>query len=75
MIVEIQVFYRDLQDELHEIKQAPSDQDSKAIKMDVARIIKPIKESKTADYYYVVLKVKRTDGTIGYRTVIGKTQL
>jgi hypothetical protein len=74
-ITEIQVYYRDKQGNLQSVKQPPTAQDTDSIKMDVARMVKPIKESKTAEYYYVVVQVLKSDGQPGYRTIIPKTLL
>lgn len=72
-IVELQVYYRDKDGELQSVKQKPTGQTANEIKLDVAKIVKPIKESGNAEYYYMVVKVRKSDGSFGYRTIIPKT--
>ena len=72
-IVEIQVFYRDKDGNLQSVKQKPTGQTAGEIKLDVAKIVKPIKDARTAEYYYMVVKVRKSDGSFGYRTMIPKT--
>ena len=74
-IIEIQVFYRDKSGESKAIHQAPSGQEISVIKLDTARIIKQIKQQGNAEYYYVVIKVRKSDGGFGYRTIVPKTLL
>lgn len=75
IIVELQVFYRDRDGDLFQINQAPSGQETAQIKLDVRKIVQTIRESGTAEYYYMVVKVRKSDGEFGYRTMIPKTML
>jgi len=73
-IIEIQVFYRTKDSgEIESIEQPPSSQDTAAIKLDVAKIVEKIKEGNNAEYWYMVVKVKKSDGGFAYRTMIPKT--
>jgi len=74
-VEELQVFYRDNTGNLHTIKQAPSEQTIPAIKSDVAAIVQPLKERGNIEYYYLVVKVRKSGGGFGYRTMIPKTLL
>lgn len=48
----------------------PTSQAITAMKLDIAKTIKPIE--KKIVYYYVVVVVRRPDGKHGYRTVVPK---
>ena len=72
-IVELQVFYRTKSGNLESIKQAPTSQETKAIKLDVARIVTGIRNQGNAEYWYMVVKAQKSDGSFGYRTMIPKT--
>lgn len=72
-IIELQVFYRTKEDTTEVIEQKPTSQETAAIKLDVARIVEKIKEGGNAEYWYMVVKVRKSDGTFGYRTMIPKT--
>jgi len=74
-VIELQVFYRTKDGDIESVKQAPSGEDIPSIKLDVARIVKSIKDSGNAEYYYMVIKVRKSDGSFGYRTMIPKTML
>ena len=77
LITELQVFYRRLDNEkVESINVPPTDPESTAaIKMDVAKIVKQIRDTKNAEYYYVVVKVRKSGGGDGYRTIVPKTLL
>jgi len=57
----------------------PKSQNIRVIKLQIGRQLERIKptvlanDDKKKRYYYVVFEVERSDGTLGYRTVIGKT--
>ena len=73
-ITELQIFYRRLDNEKVEaVHIAPTSQETAVIKMDVAREVKKIKDGKNAEYYYVVVRVRKSDGSDGYRTIVPKT--
>lgn len=72
-IVELQVFYRTKDGEIDSMKQAPTTQDTPQIKLDVARMVKQIAAQGNAEYWYMVVKVRKSDGGFGYRTMIPKT--
>lgn len=74
-IVEIQVHWRDKDGDMHNVKQAPTSEETAAIKLDVARIVQSIKDTGNAEYYYMVVKVRKSTGGFGYRTMIPKTLL
>jgi len=73
-IVELQVYYHNTDDEqTHVVKQVPTSQDTPAIKLQVAKIVTAIRDR--AEYYYMVVKVRKDNGDYGYRTIIPKTLL
>jgi len=75
-IIELQVFYR-VKDggQVQQINEVPTAQNTDAIKLQVARIVNKIKQSGVAEYYYMVVKVRKSTGEFGYRTMIPKTLL
>lgn len=77
LITELQVFYRRLDTEkVESITMPPTNPESTAAcKLDVAKMVKQIRDSKNAEYYYVVVKVKKSTGEDGYRTIVPKTLL
>ena len=77
LITELQVFYRRLDNaKVESINVPPTNPESTAaIKMDVAKIVKQIRDGKNAEYYYVVIKVRKSSGGDGYRTIVPKTLL
>lgn len=76
VITELQVFYRRLDTEkVESIAIPPTSQETAVIKLDVARIVKQLRDGKNAEYYYVVVKVQKSDGSNGYRTIVPKTLL
>lgn len=77
LITELQVFYRRLDTEKVESINVPPDnpESTAAIKLQVAKIVKQLRDGKNAEYYYVVLKVRKTTGEDGYRTIVPKTLL
>lgn len=74
-IVEIQVHWRDKSGDMHVIKERPTGEETAVIKLDVARIVQTVKDSGLAEYYYMVIKVRKSTGGFGYRTMIPKTML
>lgn len=74
-IVELQVFYGAHKvGTLGNIKQAPTSQETPDIKLQVARMVKEVKSMNTeAEYYYMVVVVRKSNGELGYRTMIPKT--
>lgn len=74
-IVMLQVHYRTLDGDMEMIEQEPTSQETAAIKLDVARIVEEIKKGGKAEYWYMVIKVKKTSGGFAYRTMIPKTLL
>lgn len=74
-IVSLQVFHRTKDGDIEIIEQTPSSQDTAAIKLDVARIVETIKQGGKSEYWYMVVKVRKSDGSFGYRTMIPKTLL
>lgn len=75
-ITEIQVNYRRKDtDTLETLYDSPTAQDTGSIKLQVGRMIEQIKNEGKAEYYYVVIKVRKGDGSDGYRTIIPKTLL
>lgn len=57
-------------DELKRIKIKPLSQDITEMKKQLAETIKPL--MRKIKYYYVVVVVRKPDGTNGYRTVVPK---
>jgi len=74
-IIALQVFYRTKDGDVEKIEQKPTSQETAAIKLDVARIVEEIKKGGTAEYWYMVVKVRKSDGGFGYRTMIPKTMI
>jgi len=74
-IIALQVFYRTKDGDVEKIEQQPTSQETAAIKLDVARIVESIKKGGNAEYWYMVVKVRKSDGGFGYRTMIPKTLL
>jgi len=72
-IIELQVFYRTKNGDVESINQKPTNQETASIKLDVARIVETIKKGGNAEYWYVVVKVRKSDGGFGYRTIVPKT--
>lgn len=72
-ITEIQVHYRLKSGDMEKLEQPPSGQDTGAIKLDVARMVEQIKARGDAEYWYMIVKVRKTDGGFAYRTMIPKT--
>lgn len=72
-IVALQVMYRTKDGEIETIEQKPTSQETAAIKLDVARIVEGIKKGGNAEYWYMVVKVRKSDGSFAYRTMIPKT--
>lgn len=73
-IVELQIFYRRVDnDKVEKISAVPCSQDSAGVKLDIARVVHQLRTGKNAQYYYVVMKVRKTDGSDGYRTIVPKT--
>lgn len=77
MIVEVQVFYgypNEMNRTTESVKEQVEGQDTPTIKLQVGRIIREIRQTDDdTQYYYVVIKVTKSDGKYGYRTIIGKT--
>lgn len=79
IIVEIQVHYRipgvagKSEDVTEVLTQPPSGQDTGSIKLDVGRMVEQIRKEGKAEYWYMVVKVRKTDGKFAYRTMIPKT--
>jgi len=74
-IIALQVFYRTKDGDVERIEQKPTSQEIATIKLDVARIVEEIKKGGNAEYWYMVVKVRKSDGSYGYRTMIPKTML
>lgn len=72
-IIEIQVFFRLKDGGLDVITAPPTSQDTAAIKLDTSRIVKRVVDQGNAEYWYMVVKVRKSDGSFGYRTMIPKT--
>lgn len=71
-IVLLQVYYRKTDDEQEVMEQAPSGQDTVAIKYDFGQMVREVMASTQIKYWYGVVKVLRTDGKFAYRTIIPK---
>jgi hypothetical protein len=70
-VKELHLFVRLIRgDELKRIKIIPDSQDITEMKTQLAKTIKPL--TRKIKYYYVVVVVRKPDGSNGYRTVIPK---
>lgn len=72
-VVGIAVHYRTKDDQSEVIEENVQSQDITDIKVQVAKIVRDLRQAGTNLYFYVVLKARKSDGTFGYRTIIPKT--
>lgn len=75
-IVEVSVFYRIREtDKLESIDIVPKSQEASVIKLQVAQVVRQLREEGKAEYYYVTVKAAKDSGGYGYRTIVPKTML
>ena len=73
LITELQVHYRLKDDSGEVIAFPPAHQETVAIKLEIGRVVHELRQRGDVQYYYVVVKVRKSDGTAGFRTIIPKT--
>ena len=74
-IITLQMFYRTNAGNVEKIEVEPTAQDIGHIKLDTARLVRGLVERGDVEYYYLVVKVRKSNGEFGYRTMIPKTLL
>lgn len=75
IITELQLHHRLKDGDLEIEIMPPSAQDTGSIKLDVGRMVEDIRKRGKSEYWYLVVKVRKADGSDGYRTMIPKTLL
>lgn len=73
-ITSLHIHYRDLKGKRNVKKIKPSDAENKlALQHDILEVINKLRNTGRYEYYYVVMKVTKADGTPAYRTIVPKT--
>ena len=71
-LIALQLFWRE-NDQIHKRDIVPEDWSRDGMKRSLIPHLRELKTREGIEYYYVVLKARRSDGQLGYRTIIPKT--